>query len=540
MPFLDRSDAGRRLANRMLHLRGEDVVVLALPRGGVPVAAEVARALDAPLDVIVVRKLGVPVQPELGMGAIGEGDVRIINPEVVAITHVTDAEIAAVERRERAELDRRAQRFRGDRPRTPLAGRTAIIIDDGIATGSTARAACQVARAQGAARVVLAVPVAPPSACTALAADADEVICLETPGHFLAIGEWYQDFSQTSDREVVSLLQRAAAEHGSGGAAKPAAVPSPRAGPAPAVPSPRAGPVPSPRAGPAPTVPSPRASPAPAADEPPPAADGPSAAAGGSPSPAGGSPSPADGPSPAADGLSSASGGPPSGAGGPPSASGTLSWGGEVVIAAGPVRLAGDLSTPGGGAGMVVFAHGSGSSRRSPRNRFVADVLATAGLGTLLFDLLTSEEEQDRANVFDIGLLAGRLGAATRWLHEQPGLAGARVGYFGASTGAAAALWAAARPGSEVAAVVSRGGRPDLAMPRLAEVRAPTLLIVGALDDVVLGLNREAQRHLRCENHLAVVRGASHLFEEPGTLEQAAVLARDWFTRYLAPAHARA
>jgi dienelactone hydrolase len=210
------------------------------------------------------------------------------------------------------------------------------------------------------------------------------------------------------------------------------------------------------------------------------------------------------------------------------------------VFAAGPARLAGHLSTPGGGAGMVVFAHGSGSSRRSPRNRFVADVLATAGLGTLLFDLLTAEEEQDRANVFDIGLLASRLGAVTRWVHQQPGLAGARVGYFGASTGAAAALWAAAEPGAEVAAVVSRGGRPDLAMPRLAAVRAPTLLIVGALDDVVLGLNREAQRHLRGENQLAVVPGAGHLFEEPGTLERVAGLARDWFTRYLAPAHARA
>jgi putative phosphoribosyl transferase len=470
MPFLDRSDAGGRLANRMLHLRGEDVVVLALPRGGVPVAAEVARALGAPLDVIVVRKLGVPVQPELGMGAIGEGDVRIINPEVVAITHVTDAEIAAVERRERTELDRRARRFRGDRPRTPLAGRTAIIIDDGIATGSTARAACQVARAQGAARVVLAVPVAPPSACSALAADADEVICLETPGHFMAIGEWYQDFSQTSDREVVSLLQRAAAERGPAGSPLPAA--------------------------------------------------GGRSSAGGGPTSAAGVPSPR--------------------AGGPAPAPAAAPRGGEVVIAAGSARLAGDLSMPGGGAGMVLFAHGSGSGRRSPRNQFVADVLATAGLGTLLFDLLTAEEEQDRANVFDIGLLAGRLGAATQWMHEQPGLAGARVGYFGASTGAAAALWAAAEPGGEVAAVVSRGGRPDLAMPRLAGVRAPTLLIVGALDDVVLGLNREAQRHLRCENHLAVVPGASHLFEEPGTLERVAGLARDWFTRYLAPAHARA
>jgi putative phosphoribosyl transferase len=432
MPFLDRSDAGRRLAGRLLHLRGQDVVVLGLPRGGVPVAAEVARVLGAPLDVILVRKLGVPVQPELGLGAIGEGDVRIINPEVVAITHVTAGEIAAVEKRERAELERRARRFRGDRPRTPLTGRTAIVIDDGIATGSTARAACRVARAQGAVRVVLAVPVAPPPARTALADAADEVICLETPRHFLAIGEWYEDFSQTSDGEVVRLLRLAAGE----------------------------------------------AYPAPAS--------------------------------------------------------------GEVVIAAGPARLAGQLTRPGSGAGIVLFAHGSGSSRHSPRNRFVAGVLADAGLGTLLFDLLTPAEEGDRAKVFDIGLLAGRLAAVTRWLHEQPDLAGARVGYFGASTGAAAGLWAAAEPGSEVAAVVSRGGRPDLAMERLAQVRAPTLLIVGALDEVVLGMNGAAQRHLRCESYLAVVPGATHLFEEPGTLERVAGLARDWFTRYLAPAHAQA
>src|SRR5262245_5643780 len=286
MPFLDRSDAGRRLANRMLHLRGEDVVVLALPRGGVPVAAEVARALGAPLDVIVVRKLGVPVQPELGMGAIGEGDVRIINPEVVAITHVTDAEIATVERRERAELDRRARRFRGDRPRTPLAARTAIIIDDGIATGSTARAACQVARAQGAARVVLAVPVAPPSACAALAADADEVVCLETPRHFLAIGEWYQDFSQTGDREVVLLLQRAAAEHRPARAAHPAAGRGAADGSVPG------------------------AGPAPAAGGRAPAVGGSAPPAGGRAPAAGGSAPPAGGRAPAAGGSAPPAGGP--------------------------------------------------------------------------------------------------------------------------------------------------------------------------------------------------------------------------------------
>ena len=221
MRFRNRSDAGRRLANRLQFLSGEDVVVLGLPRGGVPVAAAVARALGAPLDVILVRKLGVPAQPELGLGAIGESGARVINQEVVRYAHVSEAQIAQVEAKERAELQRRAQRFRGDAPHVPLAGRTAMIVDDGIATGSTARAACQVARALGAAAVVLAVPVAPPSADRALRGDADEVICLDMPDRFLAIGEWYEDFAQTSDEEVVALLR--AAHAGPGAQAGPGA-----------------------------------------------------------------------------------------------------------------------------------------------------------------------------------------------------------------------------------------------------------------------------------------------------------------------------
>jgi uncharacterized protein (TIGR00369 family) len=214
MGFRNRSDAGRRLADRLQFLRSEDVVVLGLPRGGVPVAAEVARALRAPLDVILVRKLGVPAQPELGLGAIGESGARVINPDVVRYAHVSEAQIAEVEQKERAELQRRAQRFRGDAPHESLAGRIAVIVDDGIATGSTARAACQVARALGAAAVVLAVPVAPPSTDRALRSDADEVICLEMPDHFQAIGEWYEDFAQTSDEEVVALLRARQADDG--------------------------------------------------------------------------------------------------------------------------------------------------------------------------------------------------------------------------------------------------------------------------------------------------------------------------------------
>lgn len=423
MGFVDRVDAGRRLAAALRHLRDEPVVVLGLPRGGVPVALEVARALGAPLDVIVVRKLGVPFQPELGMGAIGEDGVRIINHEVVGLAGVSEPGLATVEGRERAELERRARRFRGDRPRVPLEGRTAVIVDDGIATGSTARAACQVARAQGAARIVLAVPVAPVGWTARIGHDADEFVCLETPEPFWAIGQFYDDFSQTSDEEVIACLQ---------------------AGQRPA-------------------------------------------------------------------------------------------YHEEVEVHAGRIRLGGQLTLPERATGVVVFAHGSGSSRHSPRNRYVATVLHQAGLGTLLFDLLTPYEEHDRANVFDIDLLAGRLVDATHWLRLQPGAAGLPVGYFGASTGAAAALWAAAEPGAAIAAVVSRGGRPDLAGPRLANVTAPTLLIVGGDDTVVLELNRQAQTRLQCENRLTVIPGATHLFEEPGTLRVAAVAASDWFIRHLAP-----
>jgi putative phosphoribosyl transferase len=441
MYFADRADAGRKLATRLLHLRDEPVVVLGLPRGGVPVALEVANALDAPLDVIVVRKLGVPFQPELGMGAIGEDGVRIVDDEIVRMAGVSERQLADVEARERAELERRALRFRGGRPRIPLEGRTALVVDDGIATGSTARAACQVARDHGAARVVLAVPVAPPGWATRLGNGADELICLDTPEPFFAIGQFYADFSQTSDEEVVACLE-GASRRTRAMAAEPGTT----------------------------------------SDDPPSRDD-------------------------------------------------------EVAVPAGPVRLGGHLTLPDTAIGVVVFAHGSGSSRHSPRNRYVAAVLNQAGLGTLLFDLLTTDEEHDRANVFDIGLLARRLVDVTRWLRTQPDVRDLPIGYFGASTGAAAALWAATQPDAGITAVVSRGGRPDLAAPRLPMVEAPTLLIVGGDDDVVLDLNRQAQAQLqRCENRLTVIPGATHLFEEPGTLEAAAETARDWFTRHLAPA----
>ncbi|GAA2322593.1 phosphoribosyltransferase family protein [Streptomyces caniferus] len=438
MLFTDRADAGHRLAESLQHLQGEEPVVLGLPRGGVPVAFEVARALRAPLDVIVVRKLGVPYQRELGFGAIGEGGVRVISDDIVRRGRLDQADLASVEHAEAAELTRQAERFRAGRPRLDLAGRTAIVVDDGIATGATAAAACQVVRAQGAARVVLAVPVAPPDAAERLRGATDEFVCLSTPFAFSAVGEWYRDFSQTPDDEVVALLARAAAD------------------PGPAGPQQRAG--------------------------------------------------------------------APGGAGAETDVAE------EVAIDAAGVRLTGDLTVPAGSRAVVMFAHGSGSSRHSPRNRLVAAALNDAGLGTLLFDLLTPAEEAHRANVFDIDTLAGRLTDATGWLRGR--IAGP-VGYFGASTGAAAALRAAASPGADIAAVVSRGGRPDLAGPLLSGVRAPTLLIVGGNDPLVLDLNREAEAALRGETRLEIVPGATHLFEERGALQQVAALARDWFISHM-------
>ena len=204
-----------------------------------------------------------------------------------------------------------------------------------------------------------------------------------------------------------------------------------------------------------------------------------------------------------------------------------------VRIPADNVTLAGELSLPPGASGVVVFAHGSGSSRHSPRNVFVARALQSAGLGTLLFDLLTQAEDTDYETRFDIPLLTRRLIAATQWLQQQPPTKALTIGYFGASTGAAAALQAAATLGAAISAVVSRGGRPDLAGTALGQVVAPTLLIVGGEDHVVIDLNREAYSHLHGEKQLVSVPGATHLFEEPGTLEEVARLASHWFVTHL-------
>ncbi|HEX3453180.1 MAG TPA: phosphoribosyltransferase family protein [Gaiellaceae bacterium] len=415
--FRDRAEGGRLLGERLTALASrDDVVVLALPRGGVPVAREVARALGAPLDVFLVRKLGHPAQPELAMGAIASGGMRVLNEQLVRELRLGDDVIDRVTERELAELERRERAYRGDRPLPELTGKTVVLVDDGLATGATMRAAVAAVRARGPKRVVVAVPTAPRHSLAELGREADEAVAVITPEPFHAVGLWYEDFRELSDDEVRRLL----------------------------------------------VLP------------------------------------------------------------------------GERQVDAGAV--AAGLTVPGAARGLVLFAHGSGSSRFSPRNRYVAGVLADAGFATLLVDLLTQGEERidlrTRELRFDVELLAGRVLDAARW---SAGTVDLPLGLFGASTGAAAALVAAAREPDLVRAVVSRGGRPDLAGPALGEVRAPTLLVVGGRDEPVLGLNRAAAAELTRASsvELEVIPGATHLFEERGALERVAELARAWFERYV-------
>lgn len=426
MRFRDRREAGKRLAERLDAFRDANPLVVALPRGGVPVAFEVAEALNAPLDVLAVRKLGAPQNPEYGIGAVAEDGTGVIDSRAAGAAGVTRPELESILARESAELRRRIAAYRGGRPGAPVEGRTVIVVDDGVATGVTDTAALRALRTRGPRELILAVPVCSQPACRHLEREADEVICLQAPPAFQGVGQWYEDFSQVSDDEVLSLL-----------AAAPQPVPDTPEG---------------------------------------------------------------------------------------------------VAIPAGQAILAGDLSIPPDASGLVLFAHGSGSSRRSPRNMEVASELNRRGLGTLLFDLLTETESRDRANVFDVSLLCQRLLTATRWVRSRSDLADLPVGYFGASTGAAAALCAAATLPNEVAAVVSRGGRPDLAAGHLADVRAPTLLIVGSEDREVLTLNRRAKERLGGPSELAVVDGATHLFEEPGALAVVSRLAAEWFTEHLSAA----
>jgi putative phosphoribosyl transferase len=395
-----------------------------------PVAAEVAGALQAPLDVVVVRELAVPENPDHPIGALAENDITIIDDEAVRRQGLNTAQLDAMVARGRQDLARRLARDYPARPRLAVAGRTVLLVDDGLVDAHRAQAAARRLRQRGATRIVLAAPVAARESARELCDWVDDVVCVTIAGLW-STQYSYKDFAPTSNEEVSALLAEP-----TGGVTREVA----------------------------------------------------------------------------------------------------------IAVEAG-LKVSGELTVPWGahGRGVVAFAHGAGSSRLSPRNRQIARLLNEAGFATLLFDLLSPGEERDRASVFgshrldvpELSLLARRLVAATHWLRRQPETARLALGYFGASSGSAVALLAAAELGAGVRAVVSRGGRPDLAQARLGEILAPVLLIVGGADTAVLELNRRAQAHLCCENELAVVPGATHLFEEPGALEHVGRLTIDWFTQHL-------
>jgi putative phosphoribosyl transferase len=365
------------------------------------------------------------------MGAVASGGIRYINQDIVDTLGIDTDTIERVVEQEESELQKREHLYRSERPALNVHGRTVIVVDDGLATGSSMRAAIVALRRQEPARIVVAAPAGEPSACKEIAREADETICAATPESFQAVGQWYLDFSQVSDEDVRRLLTRA--------------------------------------------------------------------------------------------------------------------WRRELMDR---VRAPMNLSIPVNGRetiqgeltvfreakGSVIFAHGSGSSRHSPRNRHVADILNHAGLATLLIDLLTADEEVVDIHTsqyrFNIDLLSDRLLTATEWLRQHRTLSNLPIGYFGASTGAAAALVAAAQS-PHIESIVSRGGRPDLAGNALGKVLAPTLFIVGEADEEVLELNSRAAMSMRAETRIEIVPGATHLFEEPGALNRVAALARDWFERTL-------
>jgi putative phosphoribosyl transferase len=430
MIFENRADAGRQLSKRLQSFGDQqDVTILGIPRGGVVVAFEIASALHVPLDIFLSRKLGVPGHEELAFGAVAAGDGRYLDQGVIRAANITAEQIDSVTAKVQQTLAQRAALYRGDRPPLQVKGRTIVLVDDGIATGASVFAAIHALRQMQPAKLVLAVPVAPPSTCVWLRSQVDDLVCLYEPEDFYAVGQFYEDFSQVTDDEVIDLLRGAG----------PTSAPDP-----------------------------------------------------------------------------------------------TPQHQGEAM------RFEGMLTVPANPIGLVVFAHGSGSSRLSPRNRYVAKVLQSKGMATLLFDLLTPEEEADDRNTsayrFDIDLLSRRLSSAVLWTRQEASVRDLPIGLFGASTGAAAALVTAAQLPDLVTSVVSRGGRPDLAGDQLGQVRASVLLLVGGKDEIVLGLNRQALAKLSCEHkQLRIVPGATHLFEEPGTLDEVAHAAADWFAHYLSP-----
>ncbi|MCB0390895.1 MAG: erythromycin esterase family protein [Bdellovibrionales bacterium] len=422
-PIKNRKTAGILLSEKLKSNNFEDTntLVLALPRGGVPVAYEVAKSLNLPLDVLFVKKVGAPDQPELAIGAIAEEGDPVWNRENMNLFDLTKNDLKKLAELAKQTILKQTQNWRSAIKSLEVKGKNVILVDDGLATGMTMQAAIDFLVRKKVKSITVAVPVSSQGAKESLKNKVDDVVVLYTPEPFYSVAQCYADFSQVSDKEVTDLLNAQAKD----------------------------------------------------------------------------------------EEVSE-----------------------SIKILAQDIELNGELFIPKNPKGIVIFAHGSGSSRISPRNQYVAHALNQLGFITLLFDLLTLEESEQRENVFNIPLLSERLLMATNWIKNNANIKTLPIGFFGASTGAAAALVSAAQDKS-ISAVVSRGGRPELAGEYLDEVNCPTLLIVGGQDRNVLLLNQQAKNHLK-QSEVVVIPGASHLFEEKGTLDQVVEHSADWFLKTLA------
>lgn len=424
MIFRNRKHAGELLAQMLQKYKEKNAVVLALPRGGVPVAAEVAKYLEAPLDVLIVRKIGAPYQPELAVGAICEDGEPIWNDSTLYRLGLEPDDLGAIVGIEREKVKKQIQLFRQSKNLSSIALKTVIIIDDGLATGATMLAAIKYVKKISAVKVVVALPVAAKNSATKLRSKVSEVVIVNETQDLFSVGQWYEDFSQVTNAEVVSLLKKYNKI-----SVKDAT---------------------------------------------------------------------------------------------------------EIEFSIGRTQLKGDLKKFPTMKALIIFAHGSGSSRKSPRNQQVAQYLQERGFGTFLFDLLTNEESIEKGSRFNIELLSERLASTAKWLRAHFEFNGVPFGFFGASTGAAAAIQAASKLSEKdsIYAIVSRGGRPDLAGDSLKAVKVPTLLLVGSLDFNVLEINQQSQRQMHlCK--VSVIPGATHLFEERGALEEVSKQAADWFQMHL-------
>lgn len=416
MNFQNRAAAGRLLSERLIHLAKAHPVVLTLPRGGVPVGAEIANALGGDLDILLIKRIVSPLHPEVAIGALSEDGVVLWQKDMLEHLALSTKEAEALAEAKNKEILKQAKLWRPSRKPIDVKNRTVILVDDGLATGSSMMVAVETLKKRKPARIVVAVPVAPSSSAAQISHEVDELVVLHKPDLFYAVGQFYEDFGEVTDEEVTELLRGERASE------------------------------------------------------------------------------------PLEE---------------------------EIKISDGEARLSGILTTVPKAKALILFAHGSASTHRSTRNLRVARDLNKAGFSTLLFDLLTEMEAEDRQNVFDIDLLSRRLSVATLWSRNRLGALCPPIAYFGASTGGAAAISAAAGDES-IISVVSRGGRPDLAGEKLELVKAPVLLIVGGADHQVIPLNVDAAKRMK-NAEMVIVPGATHLFEEAGALEKVSEYAISWF-----------